>query len=100
MDHETTITNRVRQGVLAPLTGGAKPSAAQKRISARLADGVALRALARELGETPGYLSQVIHGKRPASKRLRRKLAPRPPAWLAQAVANLRALERQANDGR
>lgn len=78
-------------GVLAPLTPGSGTSAAQKAIAGRLAAGTGLRALARELGETPGYLSQVVNGKRPASRRLVRKLQP---AWVAQAAAHLRALER------
>lgn len=77
------------------LTPGATASAAQKAIAGRLAAGTCLRALARELDENPGYLSAVLSGKRPASSRLRRKLHTK-PAWLAQAVAALRALERTA----
>lgn len=84
------MTNAARPWVLALLTGTSEPSAAQIAIAARLDAKTTLRGLACELGENPGYLSAVLAGKRPASRRLIRKLRPE---WLGQAVAGLRALE-------
>lgn len=84
------MTTAARPGVLAVLTGTSEPSAAQMAIAARLDAKTTLRGLSDAIGENPGYLSAVLAGKRPASRRLIRKLRP---AWLGQAVAGLRALE-------
>lgn len=72
---------------IAPLYRGKVESDAQKRVSVLVSENGSILAVARKLGLSQAYLSQIASGKRRASNRYRCALGLKPLTALAPVCA-------------